>query len=120
MQKSCLKINYYICYMQTHPVNTKIQLLQLIIANQEKIKRFGVTKLGLFGSFVRNEQNDKSDIDFIIEFEQSKKSYKNFIGLAEFLESLLGRKVEIITPQSLSPYIGPHIIKTVEYVALAS
>ena len=106
--------------MQAQAVNTKIQLIQLIITNSEIIKQFGVDKIGLFGSFVRNEQTDKSDVDFLVEFKKEKKTYQNFMALAEFLESLLGRKVEIVTPQSLSPYIGPHIIKSVEYVALGS
>ena len=106
--------------MAVQSVNSKIKVLQLIAENQQSIKVFGVSKLGLFGSFVRDEQTQESDVDFIVEFEQGKKTYKNFIALAEFLESLFGRKVELVTPQSLSPYIGPHIIKTVEYVALAS
>jgi predicted nucleotidyltransferase len=106
--------------MEMLRVNSKIQLIQALMNNQTKIKSFGVKQLGLFGSFVRNEQTNDSDVDFIVEFEKEKKTYNNFLGLAEYLESLLGRKVEIVTPQSLSPFIGPHIIKTVEYVALAS
>lgn len=106
--------------MLQNPINSKVELLQLISSNSEKIKSFGVKRLGLFGSFVTNTQNSGSDIDFIIEFEKEKKTYRNFLSLSEFLENISGRKVEIVTPQSLSPYIGPHIIKTVEYVALAS
>lgn len=102
------------------PVNSKIELLEILMNNQTAIKLFGVEKIGLFGSFVRNEQTPDSDIDLIVEFEKGKKTYQNFLGLADFLESILGRRVEIVTPQSLSPYIGPHIIKTVEYVAIAS
>ena len=106
--------------MSVKSVDSKVGVFQLIAENKQSIKLLGVSRLGLFGSFVRNEQTKESDLDFIVEFEQGKKTYKNFIALAEFLESLFGRKVELITPQSLSPYIGPHIIKTVEYVALAS
>ncbi len=106
--------------MKTKSVADKAELLFLISENRNSIKNYGVEKLGLFGSFVRNEQTEKSDVDFIVEFNSAKKTFKNFIGLAQFLENLLGRKVEVITPQSLSPYIGPHIIKTVEYVTLTS
>ncbi len=106
--------------MSVQQVNSKIQIFQLIAQNQQSIKLLGVSNLGLFGSFVRDEQTAESDVDFIVEFEEGKKTYKNFIALAELLESLFGRKVELVTPQSLSPYIGPHIIKTIEYVALAS
>lgn len=102
------------------PVNNKEQLIILIKEHQTEIKKFGVTKLGIFGSFVRNEPTENSDVDFLIEFNPPQKTFKNFMGLAYYLENLVGRSVEVLTPQSLSPYIGPRILKTVEYVALAS
>ena len=81
---------------------------------------YGVSRLGLFGSFVRNEQDEKSDVDFLVEFENGKKTYKNFIRLAYFLEELVGRRIELLTPESLSPYMRPHILREVEYVQLGS
>jgi len=51
------------------------------------LKQFGVSRLGLFGSFVRNKQNKKSDLDFLVEFLPGKKSYDNFIHLS-FLKIL--------------------------------
>ncbi|MBI2270575.1 MAG: nucleotidyltransferase family protein [Bacteroidetes bacterium] len=102
------------------PVNNKEQLIILIKKHQTEIKKFGVTKLGIFGSFVRNEPTPASDIDFLIEFDPPKKTFRNFMGLIDFLESLTGRTIELVTPQSLSPYIGPHILKSVEYVTLAA
>ncbi len=57
-------------------------------------------------------------MDFLIEFEQGKKNFDNFIDLAFYLEGLLGRKVELITPESLSRYMGPKILKEVEHVKL--
>ena len=84
-----------------------------------ELENFGVKNIGLFGSFVRNEGTEDSDIDFLVEIEKDKKTFKNFMDLAFFLEDLFKRKVELVTPQGLSPYIGPHILKTVEYVSLA-
>lgn len=72
----------------------------------------------MFGSFVRNTANTNSDIDLLVEFEPDKKSYDNFMELAFYLEDLLGRNVELVTSQSLSKYIGPHILKEVENVSL--
>jgi predicted nucleotidyltransferase len=54
-----------------------------------------------------------------MDFEKDKTTFKNFMGLAFFLEDLFQRKVEVVTPQGLSPYIGPYILKTVEYVLLS-
>lgn len=98
-------------------VSNKEQIFSLLIQSETVLKQYGVATIGLFGSFTRNEQNSKSDIDFLVEFEKSKKTYKNFIELAFFLEEVFGRKVEIITPQSISQYLKPHIMQEVEYVA---
>jgi predicted nucleotidyltransferase len=86
-------------------------------ARRDRIKALGVKRLGLFGSFVRMQQDRDSDIDVLVEFEPSQKTFDNFIHLAFFLEELFGRRVELVTPEALSPYIGPHIMQEVEYVA---
>jgi predicted nucleotidyltransferase len=100
-------------------IQTKSELLTLLFNHKDTIKSFGVKELGLFGSFVSGEgiKND-SDIDFLIEFYPEKKNYDNFIGLTFFLEELTGRKIELVTRKSLSPYIGPHILKQVEHVGI--
>jgi len=106
--------------MTAKKIKTKENVLELIRSNQDKIRSYGVRKLGLFGSFVRGEQKPESDIDLLVEFQQDKKSFDNFIQLAFFLEEILERRVELITIDALSPYIGPHIIKEVEYVNFSS
>jgi len=88
--------------------------------NHSRIRALGVKRLGLFGSFVRGQQSTESDVDFLVEFEQDQKTFDNFIQLAFLLEEVLQRHVELVTPEALSPYIGPHILKEVEYVALAA
>ncbi len=101
------------------PVNNKVALLQTLIEHRNEIKSFGVKQLGLFGSFAHDTAiHPDSDIDFLVEFEPDEKTFDNFMDLSFYLEELLGRKVELITPQSLSPYIGPHILKQVEHVHL--
>jgi len=106
--------------MTAKKIKTKENVLELIRSNQDKIRSYGVRKLGLFGSFVRGEQKPESDIDLLVEFQQDKKSFDNFIQLAFFLEEILESRVELITIDALSPYIGPHIIKEVEYVNFSS
>ena len=106
--------------MTAKKIKTKENVLELIRSNQDKIRSYGVRKLGLFGSFVRGEHKAESDIDLLVEFQQDKKSFDNFIQLAFFLEEILESRVELITIDALSPYIGPHIIKEVEYVNFSS
>jgi predicted nucleotidyltransferase len=99
-------------------VQTRAHVLALVQENQEQIKAFGVQRLGLFGSFVRGEQGEESDVDLLVEFSPGRKTYRSFVHLALYLEELLGRRVELVTPDSLSPYIGPQILSEVEYVAI--
>jgi uncharacterized protein len=96
-------------------VRTKEALLKLITTHRSEIQAYGVRHLGLFGSFARGTAiHAGSDVDLLIEFEPGRKTYDNFLELAFYLEALLGRKVELVTRESLSPYIGPHILKQVE------
>ena len=101
-------------------INTKEELTKILLSRQDEIKKHGVTKLGFFGSFVRNEVSKESDVDFFIEFDPEYKTLKNFISLAALLTELTGRKIEIITPQSLNKFTANYILKEVEYVAIAA
>ncbi len=106
--------------MNQFKLNSKQDLLVALSNNREIIKSYGVNSLGVFGSFSRGSFNDASDVDLLVNFTPGKKSFDNFMDLSFFLEDLLGRKVEIVTPQSLSTYIGPHILKEVQNVSLVS
>jgi predicted nucleotidyltransferase len=101
-------------------VQDKEQLFDLLRRNASQLRGFGVKRFGLFGSFARGQQEDGSDVDVLIEFEDGRKSFDNFISLAFFLEDLLGRKVDLVTPESLSPHIGPHILREVEYAQVGA
>ena len=99
-------------------VQTKEQIFTLLRRHQRDLRRLGVQRCGLFGSFVRNEAQARSDVDILVEFTPTKKSFDNFMHLAFFLENLFGRTVDLITPESLSPHLGPHILREVEYAPL--
>ncbi len=96
--------------------NTKSDIINFLKKNKDPITSYGVKKIGLFGSFVQNTQTPKSDIDVLVEFESEKLNYNNFINLAWFLEDNLGTEIDLVTLDSLSPYIGPKILEEVEYV----
>lgn len=109
----------YICRyvkMLRTKVHSKQEILDSINESKVAISAFGVKSIGLFGSFVKNSATESSDVDLLVDFNPTKKSFDNFMGLAFYLEDLFGRKVEIITPQSLSKHIGPHILMEVEIV----
>jgi predicted nucleotidyltransferase len=101
-------------------VQTKEHVLTLLQEHQAELRRFGVQRCGVFGSFVRNEPQDQSDVDILVEFAPSEKTFDHFMHLAFFLEDLFGRKVDLITTESLSPHIGPHILREVEYATVCA
>lgn len=101
-------------------VATKEELLKLLKKHESEIKAFGVERIGLFGSFVRNEPKPQSDVDILVEFSPGQETFRNFMDLGFFLEDLFGRRVDLLTPKWLSPYIGPYILREAEYVALDS
>ena len=103
--------------MITASPQPKKEIMSAIQANRDKIKAFGVKKLGLFGSFVRDQQRPDSDIDLLVEFQPEQKTFENFILLSFFLEEVLQQPVELVTTESLSPYLGPDIIKIVIWIS---
>jgi len=100
--------------------NDKKLIFKRIIDEQKQLAFYGVKNIGLFGSFVRGDQIPMSDIDILVEFTPEKHTFDNFMEVAFLLEEILGRKVELITPEALSPHIGPHILREVERVPIAA
>jgi uncharacterized protein len=101
-------------------IKTKQDVLTTLFQNRARLRLLGINRLGLFGSFVRGQQNPDSDIDLLVEFEEGKKTFDAFMNLSFLLEEILQHKVELVTMESLSPYLAPHILPEVEYAALAA
>jgi hypothetical protein len=101
-------------------IRTKHDIMNVLQQHHTHLRDLGIKRIGLFGSFVRGEQRPESDIDFLVEFESGRKTFDTFMELSFFLEDVLQHKVELVTVESLSPYIGPYILKEVEYAALAA
>jgi predicted nucleotidyltransferase len=99
---------------------TKDGVIGAINKSTLELRSFGVKSIGLFGSFVRSQSGPDSDVDILVEFDAGKRTYDNFIDTCFLLEDLLGRRVELVTIDSLSPYIKPYVLKEVEYVPLSA
>jgi predicted nucleotidyltransferase len=87
---------------------------------EAEIRSFGVRRLALFGSVARGEANPDSDVDLLVEFVPGEKSFDRFMALTDLLERLLGHRVELVTVEALSPFIGPHILAEAEDVLRAA
>ncbi len=93
-----------------HPVLTRADVELCLHPRRSDILRLGVVRLALFGSVQRNTARFDSDVDFLVEFEAGHKTFDHFVQLGDLLESVLGRRVELVTPESLSPYLRPLIL----------
>jgi predicted nucleotidyltransferase len=78
--------------------------------------QYGVTKIGIFGSFARGEQTRTSDVDVLVDFASGHATLKNFVGLAEYLESIFNRNVDLITVEGLDKYICQRVEAEVIWV----
>jgi predicted nucleotidyltransferase len=98
-------------------MTSKNIILSTIRSHKAELTNFGIQNIGLFGSYVREEQSGKSDIDLLIDFTPEKENFDNYMAAYDYFEKLfINEKVEIVTKNGLSPYIGPKILKEVIYV----
>ena len=98
----------------------KASILALLHRHRLQLDAYGVSRIGLFGSYVRGTQNLDSDIDILVHFRRGSKTLRNLVGLADFLEGILHTRVDLVTAESLSPFFGHHILNEVEYAALVA
>jgi len=91
------------------------KILELIHKNQNEIKKFGVKRIGLFGSYLRNNQKTNSDIDILVEFKKGKKTFDNYMDLKFFLESLFNHNVDLAIKEALRIELKPNILRSVKY-----
>ena len=89
------------------------QIFKILERNRSLLKKYRVKRIGLFGSLVRDEAANKSDIDLLVDFEV--KSFDNFIELAFELERIFNRKVDLLTERGISPYMLPYIKNEVQW-----
>ena len=92
------------------PAPSREETIQRLRAGETEIRRLGVRRLALFGSVARDEARPDSDVDLLVEFAPGQKTFDRFIALCDLLEKLVGHRVELVTIEALSPFIGPHIL----------
>ncbi|MBL4559403.1 MAG: nucleotidyltransferase domain-containing protein [Labilibaculum sp.] len=97
-------------------MTSKEYILSEMKRHKDILLNFRVVKVGLFGSYVRGQQSNESDIDILIEFESGKENFDNYMSVYDLFENIFkNEKVEIVTKNGLSRYIGPQILKEVAY-----
>ena len=93
----------------------RARVLKLLRDHQAEIVTFGVKRLALFGSVARDSAQADSDVDILVEFAHPVGLFQ-FIGLKQYLESLLGCQVDLGTARSLKPYLQNEVMESAIYV----
>lgn len=89
-----------------------MEALKILKEHESEIRRrFGVKRIGIFGSHARGEEREMGDVDVLVEF--IAPSFDNFMDLAFFLQDLFGREVDLVTTRGLSPHIAPFVEREV-------
>jgi uncharacterized protein len=92
------------------------EIKAILEKNKDTIRdKFKVDEIGIFGSYVKDEQTDESDVDILVTFREPVDFFL-FLHLEEYLKDLIGIKVDLVTKKALKPYIGEEIFKEMMYV----
>ncbi len=94
---------------------TRSDIFEMLEREKESIRGFGVSELGVFGSFARNEQRADSDVDVLVELQ--RETFRDYMGLLGFLEGLFGRKVDLVMKDTIKPIIRDRVLRETIYVA---
>jgi predicted nucleotidyltransferase len=94
---------------------TTEEIKSIVLENKKLLRKYKVKSIALFGSYVRNEQKEDSDIDFLVEFGKGV-SLLDLVELQDTLSEILGKTVSIVSRKGLSKYIGPYILREAEII----
>ncbi|MBI3583080.1 MAG: nucleotidyltransferase family protein [Nitrospinae bacterium] len=93
-----------------------MKAVEILKKSEDVIKqKYGIKKIGVFGSFARGEGKEDSDIDVLVEFESGRKTFDNYMELKFFLEDLYKRHIDLVTVDALRPQLKEDILKEVSY-----
>ena len=102
------------------PVRDRNEIFQRLRAHAAEMRALGVLRLGLFGSFLNQHQRADSDVDLVVELSDEARTFDRFLALADRLEGILERRVDLLTPESLDSPLGRLIHTGVENVPLGA
>jgi predicted nucleotidyltransferase len=90
--------------------------IEILRSHEELIRqKFGVKRIGIFGSFVHGEAKEGSDVDVIVEFREDAENFDNYIELKYLLQEAFGRDVDLVTLDALRPQLKDYILREVVY-----
>lgn len=98
-------------------IQTKTQAIKTLHDNKQILeKQFGVKEVAIFGSYIRNTQHKRSDIDILVSLKQSHVNFDNYMELKFYLAKIIGRKIDLILKDSIREELKPAILNSAVYV----
>lgn len=98
-------------------VLTKESILDLIKEHNKEIKRLGVKRLILFGSYASDSQKKESDIDFLVEFEKNRGLFDDYTGLLHLFEEIFNKNIDLVKTNLIREELRPYIMEGKKYEA---
>ncbi len=89
------------------------EIMKTLEEHTQELQKYRVKRLGLFGSYARGENTDKSDLDFVVEFKE--KTFDNYMDLKFYLETLFGHSVDLVLENTIKPRLRPAILSEALY-----
>ena len=92
------------------------EIKKILLAHKQEFREeYGVKEIGIFGSYVREENKKNSDIDILVEFKRGKKTFDNYMELKFFLEELFDRPIDLVVKEAVKLELKTSILKSVRY-----
>ena len=95
---------------------TRRAVISRIRRHRAQLTKLGVKSLSIFGSVARGEERPDSDVDILVEFK-GRATFDRYMDTKFYLEELLGRKVDLVTPKAIKPRMKPYIMQDLVHVA---
>lgn len=106
-------MTFWYFWTMERKVSDKAELIQRLTGNGQQIRSFGIERNSVFGSFARDTKiTPSSDIDLVLDFTPGRKNFDNLVDLGDYLDNLLGRKVELLTRECI-PKTDQEAIKSI-------
>lgn len=99
-------------------MKTLKEIKNILVRHKNELReKCNIKEIGIFGSYIRDEQRKTSDVDILVEFlPEAKISLLDFVRIENYLSDLLGVKVDLVEKSALKPRIGKHILSKVSYL----
>ena len=94
---------------------TKEDIKRVLIKNKRLLKKYKVNKIGIFGSYATDKMKKRSDVDLLVDFDETIDLF-DYVHLSDEIQQMLKAKVDLSTPDAIKPYIKPKILREVEWI----